>query len=70
MSRALKAGDSVRVTVRNRLKDYLPGEMGEVLAGPETLPNDRRRYYLVMLYRLGHHLRSAVFADDEIEPDV
>lgn len=68
MRLALKKGDRVRVTVRNRLVDYLPGDAGEIVAGPEALPNDRRRYYLVMIRKQGHCM-PAVFAEDEIEAD-
>jgi hypothetical protein len=69
MSRNLRVGDRVRVTVGNRLKDYLPGEGGKIVAGPETVPNDRRRYYLVRMPRWGHY-SPVVFAEEEIEPDV
>jgi hypothetical protein len=68
MSRTLRIGDRVRVTVRNHLKDYLPGDAGEIVAGPEALPNDRRRYYLVRMPRRGH-FSPEVFTEDEIETD-
>ena len=68
MSRELKKGDRVRVTAQSRLKDYQLREVGEVLTGPEYLPRDRLRYYLVMMCK-GRHLTPVVFADDEIEAD-
>jgi hypothetical protein len=66
MSHNLRVGDRVRVTVQNRQAGYLPGEVGEVVAGPEALPGDRRRYYLVRMPRWGH-FAPAVFAEGEIE---
>jgi hypothetical protein len=69
MGRELKKGDRVRVTVQSRLKGYESGDAGEVITGPEFLHRDRRRYYLVMVYKRGH-LCPAVFAEDEIEPEV
>jgi hypothetical protein len=67
MSRALKKGDRVRVTDRSRQKDYLPGDSGEIVAGPETLTLGLHIYYLVMMHKQGN---LVVFAEDEIEPDV
>jgi hypothetical protein len=69
MGREFMKGDRVRVTVRSRLRGYELGDAGEVLTGPEFLPRDRRRYYLVMMFKWGH-LSPAVFAEEEIEPDV
>jgi hypothetical protein len=69
MGRELKKGDRVRVTVKSRLKDYLAGEAGEVITGPEFLRGDSRRYYLVVMHKGGKRL-PAVFAEDEIEPDL
>ena len=66
MSRSLRVGDRVRVTHRNRQADYQPGEVGDLVAGPENLPGDRRRYLLVRMPRWGHYW-TAVFAEDEIE---
>jgi hypothetical protein len=68
MSRELKKGERVRVTVSSRRRDYLAGEAGEIITGPEFLPRDRRRYYLVRMDRPGHST-TAVFAEDEIEAD-
>jgi hypothetical protein len=65
----LWVGDRVRVTARNLQADYQPGEAGEVVAGPETLPGDRRRYYLVRISRW-EHFATSVFAEGEIERDV
>ena len=69
MGREFKKGDRVRVTVHSRLRGYESGDAGEVITGPEFLHRDRRRYYLVMMYK-GGHLGPAVFAEDEIELDV
>jgi hypothetical protein len=66
MSHNLRVGDRVRVTARSRQADCLPGEVGEVVARPETLPGDRRRYYLVRVPRW-RHFAPAVFAEEEIE---
>jgi hypothetical protein len=67
MSRELKKGDRMRVTRKSRLKDYQLGDVGEVLTGPEYLPRDRQRYYLVTIYK--RHLTLVVFSEDEIEAD-
>ena len=69
MGREFKKGDRVRVTVQSRLNGYELGDAEEVLTGSEFLPRDRRRYYLVMMYK-GGHLCPTVFAEDEIEPEV
>ena len=69
MGREFKKGDRVRVTVHSRLRGYESGDAGEVITGPEFLHRDRRRYYLVMMYKRGH-LGPAVFAEEEIEPEV
>jgi hypothetical protein len=37
MGRDFEKGDHVRGTIRNRQAGYLPGEVGAVVAGPETL---------------------------------
>ena len=63
MGREFKKGDRVRVTVHSRLRGYESGDAGEFLH------RDRRRYYLVMMYK-GGHLCPTVFAEDEIEPEV
>jgi hypothetical protein len=65
----LKPGDRVRVTRRNRLTDYFPGDRGRVLAGPERVAGSRLRYYSVAIEEAPGKVR-AVFAEDEIEPDV
>jgi hypothetical protein len=64
----LRPGDRVRVTRKNRLPGYLPGERGEVVAGPEAVAGSVLRYYLVAMER-EFGPASAVFAADEIEPD-
>ena len=67
MRRNLLVGDRVRVRARCCQEGYLPGGVGEVVAGPEALPNDWRRYYLVRMPRRGHYW-PAVFAEEESEP--
>jgi hypothetical protein len=68
MSRTLQAGDRVRVTVRNRVPGYQPGDKGTLLRGPRTADGDPP-YYIVMMDKDGLQGTGIVFAADEIEPD-
>jgi hypothetical protein len=65
----LKPGDRVRLTVRNRMHGYQPGDKGvverELAAGPSGT-----RYYLVRMDKDDPTRSGVVFTDDEIEPDV
>jgi hypothetical protein len=70
MSRALKAGDRVRVTARNRLAGYVPGDKGRVLREPLTVTINGERYYTVAMDKDGPNATGVVFAADEVEPDV
>ena len=69
MSRGLNAGDRVRVTGRNRLAGYQPGDKGTVVRGPSTATITGERYYTVTMDRDGPDATGVVFAEDEIEPD-
>jgi hypothetical protein len=64
-----KPGDRVRITRQNRLTGYLPGDRGQVVVGPEVITASEVRYYLVAIKEVPAR-SSAVFAEDEIEPDV
>jgi hypothetical protein len=70
MSRALKAGDRVRVTIRNRIAGYGPGDKGTVLREPSTATITGERYYTVAMDKDGPNATGVVFAEEEIEPDV
>jgi hypothetical protein len=65
----LKPGDRVRVSRGTRVPGYLPGERGEVRAGPEVVVGTGQRYYFVTVRRPSGPA-TAVFAEHEIEPDV
>ena len=69
MSWGLGIGDKVRVTARNRVKHYRPGEKGTILSGPEVLFEGGMRYYLVSMDR-DDQGGWIVFAEDEIEADL
>jgi hypothetical protein len=47
MTKPPKVGDRVCITPKNRLTCFLPGDRGEVLAGPEVVAGSKLRYYLV-----------------------
>jgi hypothetical protein len=68
MSRTLNAGDRVRVTVRNRVPGFKPGDKGTILSGPRS-PDGDPPYYIVVMDRDGLQRTGVVFAADEIEPD-
>jgi hypothetical protein len=65
----LKPGDWVRVSRGSHVPGYLPGERGEVRAGPEVVVGTGQRYYFVTVRRPPGPT-TAVFAEHEIEPDV
>jgi hypothetical protein len=69
MSRRLAIGDKVRVTARNRVRHYQPGDKGRILSGPEVLFEGGMRYYLVSMDKEDPR-GWIVFAEDEIEPDL
>ena len=68
MSRELKPGDRVRVTVRNRMPGYQPGDKGTVMRETEVGPS-RQRYYTVAMDKDDPAKGGVVFRFDEIEPD-
>jgi hypothetical protein len=69
MSRELKPGQRVRVTVRNRVARYQPGDTGTVLR--EVMLSMRgERSYTVAMDKDDPAKSEAVFRFDEIEPDV
>ena len=69
MSCQLKAGDRVRVTVRNRMHGYQTGDQGtvvrQVVAGPSGTC-----YYLVAMDKDDPAKTGVVFTNDEIELDL
>jgi hypothetical protein len=68
VSQGLKPGDRVRVTVRNRVTGYQPGEKGTVQR--EVVSTSRGTlYYLVSMDKDDPSNSGVVFADDEIELD-
>jgi hypothetical protein len=69
MSDALKVGDRVRVTVRNRMAGYQPGDKGMVMREVADGPSGTR-YYVVAMDKDDPQKTGVVFSDDEIEPDV
>jgi hypothetical protein len=68
MMRRMTIGDTVRVTARNRVRHYQPGDRGRILSGPEVLFEGGMSYYLVAMDDddTGGWI---VFAEDEIEVD-
>jgi hypothetical protein len=68
MSRELKPGQRVRVTVRNRVARYQPGDTGTVLRS-SVLATTGQRYYTVAMDIDDPAASGAVFAEDEIEAD-
>jgi hypothetical protein len=68
MSRTLNAGDRVRVTVRNRVPGFQPGDKGTILSGPKS-PDVDPPYYIVVMDKDGLQRTGVVFAADEVEPD-
>ena len=69
MSRALQKGQRVRVSVRNRVAGYQPGDKGTVLR--EVMLSMRgERSYTVAMDKDDPAKSGAVFRFDEIEPDV
>jgi hypothetical protein len=69
MRRELKPGDRVRVTVRNRVARYQPGDKGTVLR-ESTSSMRGERSYTVAMDKDDPAQRGAVFRFDETEPDL
>ena len=68
MSRALQKGLRVRVTARNRMAGYQPGDKGTVLR-ETTLAMRGERSYSVAMDKDDPAKGGVVFRFDEIEPD-
>jgi hypothetical protein len=68
MSFPLKLGDRVRVTVRNRMAGYTPGDKGTVLRVSEATATGAH-YYSVAMDKDDPAHSGVVFTEDEIEPD-
>lgn len=64
----LKVGDRVRLTKRNRLAGYQPGDKGTVIRVPKAAPGGQP-YYIVAMDRDGPTGTGVLFTEDEIEPD-
>jgi hypothetical protein len=68
MTPELRPGVRVRLTVRNRLYGYQPGDKGTLLRQITVDPSGTR-YYQVMTDKGGPARTVAVFAEDEITAD-
>jgi hypothetical protein len=68
MSHPLRVGDRVRLTKRNRLGGYQPGDKGTVIRVPKAAPGSQP-YYIVAMDRDGATGTGVLFTEDEIEPD-
>jgi hypothetical protein len=69
MSRPLKPGDRVRVTLHNRLAGYQPGDKGTVVRLSVSAATGER-YYTVAMDKDDPTASGAVFTEGEIEADV
>jgi hypothetical protein len=65
----LKPGDRVRVTSRNRMHGFQPGDKGTVMRQTVVGPS-RRRYYAVAMDKDDPARSRAVFAEGEVEADL
>ena len=68
MSRQLKPGQRVRVTVRSRAARYQPGDTGTVLRSSVSATTGER-FYTVAMDMDDPAASGAVFAEGEIEAD-
>jgi hypothetical protein len=69
MSAALKPGDRIRITARNRTHGYQPGDKGTVLRVSELVTTGSP-YYTAAMDKDDPDHTGVVFAEGEIEPDV
>jgi hypothetical protein len=69
MSEAFKPGDRVRLRIGNHPHGYRRGDQGTVLR-VATRAVTGEPYYLVAMDKDGPGTSGAVFAEEEIEPDV
>jgi hypothetical protein len=65
--RTLKVGDRVRVSSENRTPGFRPGDTGTVF-GMYPIPDGT--CYRVAIDRNGPSVRTVIFSEEEIEPDV
>jgi hypothetical protein len=70
MSLTLKPGDRVRVTAANRLPGYHPGDTGRILKVVPNPAGGSLPSYTVAMDKNSPSAEPAIFAADEIEPDV
>jgi hypothetical protein len=68
MGTTLKPGDRVRVTARNRMDSYQPGDTGTVTSGPHVYPSGTVYFHITM--DVQPLAPAIIFLDDEIELDV
>jgi hypothetical protein len=68
MSRELSKGQRVRVTDKNRIPGYAPGDRGTVTAA-YSVPASGERHYIVAMDKDHPAHSGAVFTEDEIEPE-
>jgi hypothetical protein len=64
----LKKGDRVRITVRNRMYGYQPGDKGTIVREAIRAPSGTR-YYLVAMDKDNPTHAGVVFNAEEIEAD-
>jgi hypothetical protein len=70
MSLTLKLGDRVRVTRANRLPGYHPGDRGSILGVVPNPIGGITPSYTVAMDKNSPSAEPALFAEDEIEPDL
>ena len=68
MSRELRVGDRMRMSLRSRVQDYPPGEKGVVRGGPKNSARSGVVYYLVAMDK-DDSGQTTIFNAEEIEPD-
>jgi hypothetical protein len=68
MIRELKVGDRVRVTMRNRMAGYEPGDEGTLLHATRSAGG--RYFYLVAMDGGEPDSTGVIFTEGEIVPDV
>ena len=67
MSQEWKPGDRVRVTSRNQVRGYRPGDRGTVTQGPTT-PTNGEPFYRVLMDK-DSTTSTVVFTAGEVEAD-
>jgi hypothetical protein len=68
MSRVFSVGTRVRLTARNRMHGYQPGDKGTIVREVISAPRGTL-YYLVAMDKDGLTKTGSVFTDEEIERD-